>query len=841
MCAALISDPEKVAQGSNGSLEGIDTGELEDAAAAAIELQTKVDDKKLLRRLDMRVIPPIFALFFMSFMDRGNIGNAKIQGMEKTLGMKGQDYSVALFVFFVPYILCEVPSNLLLKKLSPSTWLSFIITGWGIVTIGQGLVKNFGGLVGLRVALGFFESGLFPGGTYLMSAYYARYELQWRFTLFFSSIIIAGAFGGLFAFALAKLDGVQNLEGWRWIFIIEGIITVAIGIIAKFWIVDWPEQAKFLSPDEKAHLARKLAADAGGGSVARMDRLDKAAVRRILKDWKIYMGIFLASDAGATNDKDAVSIDADVMTGMVGDPSRSVEFFGRSSAGSFLRQINSAIDAQLGQSHTIASRDLDGVSPLRRASHVECQKKDPRDFVLPQRQTADNLLQSYYDYVWAVLPVSDWNAFKRDYTAIWTGLLPGIPEATFYCMLNMAFALGSQFSLSIEPDQRQDVGKSFSERARKLFGPHTHDSASIERVQCMLLMGLYLQSTCDTVLSMTFGRPSMIASCLPETVHVPAPSMIDDDYLDRGVEPQAIRPDGRPCIVAFFVKTIELYDIINDILLQLYQSSSDVASKDTHLLVAVLRFDDRLRKWAQSLPDHLQYSQPEKDHSLLFERQRIRPPSSYLQARIVVLRPVLAEYYLKLFNLKKSRASNDDSLSHHLVIKSAELCFQAAHEMIDVLYHRFDIITVTGPVPAWWFAVLFVYTAATVLLAERLRPIDERAGVSCSWHGGRSWDQAIELLKAYSRVGKSAERCVAALGILSSKIPSTARFSLVHGESGPRQDDTDICGVGGMATNAIASQECVVGSDVHLFDLGTIDFDIDDMFWLNTSAADIIF
>ncbi|UNI24979.1 hypothetical protein JDV02_010692 [Purpureocillium takamizusanense] len=267
--------------------------ETKQAQGSEDEIQATVNDKRLLRKLDLRVIPPLFVLFLLSFLDRSNIGNAKIQGMEKSLNMKGQDYAIALFVFFITYILCEVPSNLILKRMAPSTWLSFIITGWGLITVGQGLVRTFPGLVGLRVVLGIFESGLFPGGTYLMSAYYARYELQWRFSLFVSAIIIAGAFGGIFAFGLAKLEGVGNYEGWRWIFIIEGVITVVVGVLSKLWLVDWPEQAKFLSAEEKALLAHKLAVDAGGGGAARMDRLDKPAIRRILRDWKIYVGIFM--------------------------------------------------------------------------------------------------------------------------------------------------------------------------------------------------------------------------------------------------------------------------------------------------------------------------------------------------------------------------------------------------------------------------------------------------------------------------------------------------------------------------------------------------------------------
>lgn len=92
----------------------------------------RASDKRLLRRLDRRVIPPLFILYFMSFLDRSNIGNAKIQGIETSLGMEGQDYGIALFVFFITYILCEVPSNLILKKVAPSTWLSVISTCWGM-------------------------------------------------------------------------------------------------------------------------------------------------------------------------------------------------------------------------------------------------------------------------------------------------------------------------------------------------------------------------------------------------------------------------------------------------------------------------------------------------------------------------------------------------------------------------------------------------------------------------------------------------------------------------------------------------------------------------------------
>lgn len=171
--------------------------------------------------------------------------------------------------------------------------------------MGQGLIKDFGGIVGMRFVLGIFEAGLFPGKStitapalrvliliqigciYLISMYYERYELQWRLSLFFSASIIAGAFGGLLAYGLVKMDGLGGYEGFRWIFIIEGLATAVIGGLSKFWIVDWPETAKFLNDEERAMLIRKLAVDVGD---ARMDRLDSKSIKRTLLDWKIWCG-----------------------------------------------------------------------------------------------------------------------------------------------------------------------------------------------------------------------------------------------------------------------------------------------------------------------------------------------------------------------------------------------------------------------------------------------------------------------------------------------------------------------------------------------------------------------
>ncbi|KAI1908272.1 hypothetical protein LOZ65_006662 [Ophidiomyces ophidiicola] len=183
-------DPEAAATSTEKSPPAGDDPRSSSSAAA---------EAALVRKCDVRVVPILFVLFMLSFIDRINIGNARLQGLERDLGMQHRDYNVALFVFFIPYILLEVPSNLVLKRVAPSTWLSGIIAAWGVVTICQGVTTSFAGLVVCRFFLGVFEAGFVPGCVYLISMYYQRYELQKRLNFFFCASIIAGAVSGLLA------------------------------------------------------------------------------------------------------------------------------------------------------------------------------------------------------------------------------------------------------------------------------------------------------------------------------------------------------------------------------------------------------------------------------------------------------------------------------------------------------------------------------------------------------------------------------------------------------------------------------------------------------------------
>jgi MFS family permease len=137
--------------------------------------------------------------------------------MSVELGLEGHEYNNALVIFFAPYIFFEIPSNILLKKFKPHVWLSACMFLFGLTTTLQGVVTNYSGLLATRFFLGVFESGMFPGCFYLLSSWYLRTEAQRRYSFFFSSTTLAGAFAGLLAAAIGKMDGVAGYKGWRWV------------------------------------------------------------------------------------------------------------------------------------------------------------------------------------------------------------------------------------------------------------------------------------------------------------------------------------------------------------------------------------------------------------------------------------------------------------------------------------------------------------------------------------------------------------------------------------------------------------------------------------------------
>ncbi|KAK4089371.1 hypothetical protein Purlil1_6360 [Purpureocillium lilacinum] len=250
---------------------------------------------QVLRKVDWRVIPILTFLYIMCYMDRSNIGNAKVAGMNSELHLTGSQYNIALTLFFIPYALLEVPSNFVLKLLRPSLWIGVLMFTWGTIMTLFGLVQSFAGLTVARAALGVAEAGFFPASAYLLTTWYRRLELQKRLAIFYSAGSLASAFSGLLAFALGNMDGIRNLAGWRWIFLIEGLATVAFSAIPFLLLPDSPETAKFLSVREKKILYDRLRADAGteSGEVELHDKFHWPTIKSAFADWKIWVAIII--------------------------------------------------------------------------------------------------------------------------------------------------------------------------------------------------------------------------------------------------------------------------------------------------------------------------------------------------------------------------------------------------------------------------------------------------------------------------------------------------------------------------------------------------------------------
>lgn len=161
----------------------------------------------------------------------------------------------------------------------------------------MGLVQSYAGLLTARCFLGLTEAGLFPGVVFYLTMWYTRYEYQWRMALFFSAVAVAGAFSGLLAYGISFMHGVGGLQGWRWIFIIEGLATVLVAIMAFFTVYDFPETASFLTEEERAFVVYRLKyqgnKDDTSIHIAQNDEFSWKAVWAAVKDWQVWMGVVM--------------------------------------------------------------------------------------------------------------------------------------------------------------------------------------------------------------------------------------------------------------------------------------------------------------------------------------------------------------------------------------------------------------------------------------------------------------------------------------------------------------------------------------------------------------------
>ncbi|EXJ61625.1 hypothetical protein A1O7_02054 [Cladophialophora yegresii CBS 114405] len=241
----------------------------ENKVDAIVDSDAQIDpvlEKKVMRKVDWRLLPVVTAIYAFSLIDRTNYGGARIAGMDEALHLDvGNRASVALMILFVGYILFELPSNILLKKFGPRIWLSTLGLCFGILTIASGLVKTWGALAAVRAFLGVFEAGLLPGCFYLMTSWYRKYEIQRRLSYFIQSTFVITSFSNALAYGLTQIADEPEVDGWKWIFIVEGAITIGIALVLFFVVVDLPSSSgnKFLSPAEKELIKQRIMTERG--------------------------------------------------------------------------------------------------------------------------------------------------------------------------------------------------------------------------------------------------------------------------------------------------------------------------------------------------------------------------------------------------------------------------------------------------------------------------------------------------------------------------------------------------------------------------------------------------
>ncbi|OQV04535.1 hypothetical protein CLAIMM_09398 [Cladophialophora immunda] len=217
------------------ALEKLSASKTYDYSGAASK--TDPAEIALVRKLDCRIMPMIWAMYFLNYLDKNAIASARLNGLEDDIGLTGSQYNTCISILFVGYLLMQLPSNMLMasKKIRPSIYMGCCMALWAVCSACTALVQNYRGLVIARFFLGVAEAPFYPGALFLLSIFYTRKEIATRIAILYSANILSTAFSGLIAAAIfSTIDGAHGIEGWRWLFIIEGVVTFGIALLSMW-------------------------------------------------------------------------------------------------------------------------------------------------------------------------------------------------------------------------------------------------------------------------------------------------------------------------------------------------------------------------------------------------------------------------------------------------------------------------------------------------------------------------------------------------------------------------------------------------------------------------------
>ena len=212
-------------------------------------------------KVDVRIVPFLFLCYILAYLDRVNVGFAKLQ-MLKDLSMSDAAFATGAGIFFIGYFFFEVPSNVLLKKFGARMWIARIMISWGVISACMIFVKGQWSFYGLRFLLGLAEAGFFPGVIFYLTLWYPSRFRSTRTAWFVAAIAVSGVVGNpISGWIMDMLSGAMKLAGWQWLFLSEGIPSILVGLVVIFYLESSIEEAKWLTREEKALLAQNLEAE----------------------------------------------------------------------------------------------------------------------------------------------------------------------------------------------------------------------------------------------------------------------------------------------------------------------------------------------------------------------------------------------------------------------------------------------------------------------------------------------------------------------------------------------------------------------------------------------------
>ncbi|KII87878.1 hypothetical protein PLICRDRAFT_112035 [Plicaturopsis crispa FD-325 SS-3] len=255
---------------------------------AAETFENSEEEKKLVWKLDKRILPITCMLYLCAYLDRSNLGNARLQGLpEDALGgdASGKKFDWVNSAFFFSYILFQVPASVYSKLFPPRVWIASCAVGWGLCSTLMSTGFDLPGLVVARVGLGVFEAGFGPGIPLYFSLFYTKNEMGLRMAYWFGFAAVAGAFGGLIAFGVQHIQA--SVQNWRLLFIIEGIPAVLLGVLTYFFLPNRPESTTYLTEREREIAVERMNRSSSGdvGAV-----VNQAHVYAAFQDWRVYVG-----------------------------------------------------------------------------------------------------------------------------------------------------------------------------------------------------------------------------------------------------------------------------------------------------------------------------------------------------------------------------------------------------------------------------------------------------------------------------------------------------------------------------------------------------------------------